>query len=447
MMNLRNCFETFDIMKRISVYFAAAAVAVLPLSAQEKPSGLPAIGTDGMTGTISLEECQELARANYPQIRQLELIDASEKYDLSIASSSWIPQLGISGKATWQSEVVEMPFEIPGFALDMPHDQYSITGTLTQHIWDGGVTRSQKDAIKTGSEVQRKQVEVSLYAVRSRVQNVFLGILLLDEQIGQNALLMESLLRNEDNVKAMIANGMAYQSDLDMVKVNILNCRQQTDALASDREAYVRMLGLLTGKDMSGMDFVMPSEDVYIVRTDVLRPELALYSAQLKQNESRIRQLNSRITPQFDLTLQGGFGRPGLNMLKNGFEPMFIAGVKMQWNIGAFYTRKNDRRKIDTDRRNIELQQNVFLFNTSIDATQKGTAVDKARLMLDKDDEIIGLRSSIREAGEEQYRNGTIRMTDLMDMIDDEHNARLAQSVHRIQLLMAIYDMKNTLGQ
>ena len=309
------------------------------------------------------------------------------------------------------------------------------------------MTRSQKDAIKTGSEVQRKQVEVSLYAVRARVQNVFLGILLLDEQIGQNALLMESLLRNEDNVKAMIANGMAYQSDLDMVKVNILNCRQQTDALASDREAYVRMLGLLTGKDMSGMDFMMPSEDVYVVRTDVLRPELALYSAQLKQNESRIRQLNSRITPQFDLTLQGGFGRPGLNMLKNGFEPMFIAGVKMQWNIGAFYTRKNDRRKIDTDRRNIELQQNVFLFNTSIDATQKGTAVDKARLMLDKDDEIIGLRSSIREAGEEQYRNGTIRMTDLMDMIDDEHNARLSQSVHRIQLLMAIYDMKNTLGQ
>lgn len=436
-----------DSMKRISVYFAAAAVAVLPLSAQEKPLGQSAPGAYGMTGTISIEECQELARANYPQIRQLELIDASEKYDLSIASSSWIPQLGISGKATWQSEVVEMPFEIPGFALDMPHDQYSITGTLTQHIWDGGVTRSQKDAIKTGTEVQRKQVEVSLYAVRSRVQNVFLGILLLDEQIGQNTLLMESLLRNEDNVKAMIANGMAYQSDLDMVRVNILNCRQQTDALASDREAYVRMLGLLTGKDMSGMDFMMPSEDVYIVRTDVLRPELALYSAQLKQNESRIRQLNSRITPQFDLTLQGGFGRPGLNMLKNGFEPMFIAGVKMQWNIGAFYTRKNDRRKIDTDRRNIELQQNVFLFNTSIDATQKGTAVDKARLMLDKDDEIIGLRSSIREAGEEQYRNGTIRMTDLMDMIDDEHNARLAQSVHRIQLLMAIYDMKNTLGQ
>ncbi len=447
MMNLRNCFETFDIMKRISVYFAVAAVAVLPLSAQEKPLEQSAPGMHGMTGAISLEECQELARANYPQIRQLDLIDASEEYDLSIASSSWIPQLGISGKATWQSEVVEMPFEIPGFALDMPHDQYSITGTLTQHIWDGGVTRSQKDAIKTGAEVQRKQVEVSLYAVRARVQNVFLGILLLDEQIGQNALLMESLLRNEDNVKAMIANGMAYQSDLDMVKVNILNCRQQTDALASDREAYVRMLGLLTGKDMSGMDFVMPSEDVYIVRNDVLRPELALYSAQLKQNESRIRQLNSRITPQFDLTLQGGFGRPGLNMLKNGFEPMFIAGVKMQWNIGAFYTRKNDRRKIDTDRRNIELQQNVFLFNTSIDATQKGTAVDKARLMLDKDDEIIGLRSSIREAGEEQYRNGTIRMTDLMDMIDDEHNARLAQSVHRIQLLMAIYDMKNTLGQ
>lgn len=207
------------------------------------------------------------------------------------------------------------------------------------------------------------------------------------------------------------------------------------------------MLGMLAGKDMSGADFVVPQDDVRLDITDVRRPELGLYSAQLKQNEAQIKQLNALITPQFDLTLQGGFGRPALNMFSNSFDPMFIAGVKMQWNIGALYTRKNDMKKIENSRRNIESQKEVFLFNTSLDALQTRTEVDKARMMLEKDKEIVALRTSIREAGEEQYRNGVIKMTDLMNMIDDEHNAKLAQSIHHIQLLMAVYDMKNTLGQ
>lgn len=396
---------------------------------------------------VTLEQCIGMAHDNYPQIKKLELIDASEKYDLAIAAASWIPQFSVSGKATWQSEVVEMPFDIPGMDLDIPHDQYSLTGNITQHIWDGGVSRSNREAVRTGAEVQRAQTEVSLYSIRSRVQNIYLGILLIDEQIKQNELLMTSLERQGEEVRAMMDNGMAYRSDLDLVKVNILNCRQQSDALMADRASYVKMLGLLTGTDMSGKELSMPSDYAATDVNTVLRPELELYAAQLRQNEAETMKLNSRLSPQFDLTLQGGVGRPGLNMLENSFAPMFIAGVKMQWSIDALYTRKNDKRKIEAARRNIENERETFLFNTSLDVSEQQTEVDKARLMLEKDEEIIELRTSIRSAGEEQYRNGTIRMTDLMDMIDDEHDARLARSVHHIQLLMAVYDLKNTVGQ
>ena len=430
-------------MKRFEA-IAALAAALMPAgvaSAQYRD------GADTAAARVTLDACLDMARENYPQIRQLGLIEASEKYDLSIAASTWIPQLSVSGKATWQSDVVEMPFEIPGFELDMPHDQYSLTASLTQHIWDGGASSSKRAAVKADAEVSRGQTEVSLYSVRSRVQNVYLGILLLDEQISQNRLLMESLMRNADEVKAMMDNGMAYKSDLDMVNVNILDCRQQTDALCADRAAYVRMLSLLTGQDMSGKDLAVPSDAEAVDAATVLRPELDLYAARLRQNEARMKQLNANISPQFDLTLQGGFGRPGLNMLENEFAPMFVAGVKMQWNIAPLYTRKNDIRKMEIQRRDIELEKETFLFNTELDAAQQQTEVDKARMMLERDDEIIELRESIRRAGEEQYRNGTIKMTDLMDMTDDEHDARLARSVHHIQLLMAIYDLKNTVGQ
>ena len=430
-------------MKRFEAIAALAAALMSPgvASAQYRD------GADTAAARVTLDACLDMARENYPQIRQLGLIEASEKYDLSIAASTWIPQLSVSGKATWQSDVVEMPFEIPGFELDMPHDQYSLTASLTQHIWDGGASSSKRAAVKADAEVSRGQTEVSLYSVRSRVQNVYLGILLLDEQISQNRLLMESLMRNADEVKAMMDNGMAYKSDLDMVNVNILDCRQQTDALCADRAAYVRMLSLLTGQDMSGKDLAVPSDAEAVDAATVLCPELDLYAARLRQNEARMKQLNANISPQFDLTLQGGFGRPGLNMLENEFAPMFVAGVKMQWNIAPLYTRKNDIRKMEIQRRDIELEKETFLFNTELDAAQQQTEVDKARMMLERDDEIIELRESIRRAGEEQYRNGTIKMTDLMDMTDDEHDARLARSVHHIQLLMAIYDLKNTVGQ
>ena len=427
----------------IRFYHLLAFSVLFPLcaSAQYREGAKPG------SPCVSMEECLDMARENYPQIRKFGLIDATEKYDLSIASSTWIPQFSVSGKATWQSDVVEMPFEIPGFELDMPHDQYSLSANVTQHIWDGGVSSSQREAVKTAAEVQRGQTEVSLYSIRSRVQNVYLGILLLDEQISQNRLLMESLQRNAAEVQVMIDNGMAYRSDLDMINVNILDCMQQTDALNADREAYVKILTLLTGQDMSGKELEVPSDAEAVDVRSVSRPEMALYDARLRQNDAQIKQLNAKISPQFDLTLQGGLGRPGLNMLKNDFAPMFIAGIKMQWNIASLYTRKSDKRKIESARQDIELERETFLFNTGLDATQQQTEVDKARMMLDKDDEIIRLRSSIRLAGEEQYRNGTIKMTDLMDMIDDEHNARLARSVHHIQLLMAIYDLKDTVGQ
>lgn len=396
-------------------------------------------------GSISIEQCMELARGNYPQIRQLDLIDEAAGYDISTVMKTWLPHLNISGKATYQSDVVEMPFDIPGFTFNLPHDQYSLVGEISQTIWDGGTTRSQKEVYSTTAEVQKKQVEVSVYSINDRVAKIYLGILLIDSQIRQNDILAESLERNAGQVQARIDNGTAYRTDLDMIRVKMLDCGQQKDGLLSDREAYVKMLEKLTGISIEGRELTIP-DDGYTAGGPVSRPELLLYNAQLQQNEARLRQLDSKISPKFSLSIQGGIGRPGLNILKNSFQPYYTAGVKMSWDIGALYTRKSEKRKLDTQMRTIESDRETFIFNTDLNATQMQSAIDKARRQLDRDKEIISLYESIRETGEEQYRNGTISMSDLMDRISDEYNARAAQSVHEIQLLMAVYDLKNCTG-
>lgn len=395
---------------------------------------------------ISIEQCMELARNNYPQIKQLNLIEEAAKYDIASVSKSWLPHLNISGKATYQSVVVEMPFDIPGLQFNLPHDQYSLVGDITQTIWDGGTGKAQKNVLTANTEMQKKQVEVSMYSINERVEKIFLGILLLDEQIKQNDILKESLERNARQAQAGIDNGIAYKSDLDMIKVNILNCEQQKAELLSDRMTYMTMLEKLTGTDIGSQTLIMPETNADILHQEIIRPEIELYNAQLSQNTAQLKQLNSKISPKFNLSLQGGIGRPGLNILKNEFQPYYTAGIKMSWDIGALYTRQDEKRKLETQARSIESDKETFLFNTQLDITEKQNAINKARELLEKDDEIIALRESIRIAGEEQYSNGTITMTDLMDRIDDEHNAKVSESIHRIQLLLAIYDLKNSVG-
>lgn len=396
---------------------------------------------------VTLSDCVEKARNNYPQIQELGLIREAEKYDLSTASQSWLPQLTISGKAQYQSKVVEMPFEIPEFKFNLPHDQYSLVGEVSQTLWDGGTTASKKRLVSADAQIQSQQVEVSLYSIRQKVENIFLGILLIDKQIAQNEIAIKSLYRNRESVLAGIEHGVSYKSDLSIVDVNILNYKQTISSLNSDRQAYVDMLGRLTGEDLSQAQFVEPPVDLQIDTTTLARPELQLYKAQLEQTRVQRQDLQTNLYPKFNLSLQGGIGRPGLNILKNEFEPYYTVGVKMQWNLGALYSRKNDIRKIAAQKERIEREQETFVFNTMLDVTDRLNEVRKARQVLEQDREIIRLREDIRQAGEEQYKQGVIMLTDLMDMIDEEFNARVAESLHQVQLIMAICDLKTTLGQ
>lgn len=399
----------------------------------------------------TLDECIGLAYDNYPQIKEMSLIEMTRGIDLKTAAYAWLPHLNVSGKATWQSEVVEMPIEIPGMDIRIPHDQYGLTAEFTQQIWDGGTSHIQRELAEAGAEVKKTQLESNLWAIRSRVQNIYLGIILIDKQMRLNDLLRENLERNSEEVESLINGGVALPTDLDQVSVNILSCLQQRASLDADRRSYVKLLGLMTGRDMTGVELAIPQEALDFqddgVRDFATRPEMSLYSAQLKQNEVQLRQLNTLISPKLNLSLQGGYGRPGMNMLSGDFSAYFVAGLKLQWNIGALYTRDMDKRKLKADAQKIDLTRETFLLNSSVEAEQKNNAIEKARDVLDRDSEIIALRQRIREAGENQYREGTIKMNDYLSMLDEEYKAKANESMHEVQLMMAVYDMKNTLGK
>ena len=397
---------------------------------------------------LTLEECQRRAQDNYPLVRQYGLIEKARGYDLSNAGKGYLPQFSLSGKATYQSDITRLPVEIPNLDIEpVPKDQYQVMLEVQQTLWDGGDIRSRKRLTRAASEVELEKQHVDMYALTDRVNQLFFGILLLDEQLKLNSLLQEDLGRTHKQVADYIANGIATLSDLDAVSVEQLNTRQHRVELETTRRAYLSMLAAFTGKDLSSETVLLkPAAEENIDRQMNNRPELRWYDAQGEQLHQQEAALNTRLMPRFGLFVQGAYGNPGLNMLKDEFNAYYMAGVRMSWNFGSLYTLKNDRRRIDNTRQQIETGRDVFLFNIRLQATQQDAGIVSMRRQMVDDDEIIRLRGNIRRAAEAKVQNGTMTVTDMLREITNESMARQTKALHEVQLLMNIWQLKYTLN-
>lgn len=397
---------------------------------------------------ITIEECYRKAQENYPLIKQYDLIEKTKEYNLANASRGYLPQVMLSAKATYQSDVTKMPFDPAQLGMQgikiptLSKDQYGVTLEINQTIWDGGEISSQRAIARTGSAVEEKKVEVNVYSINERVNRIYFGILLTDARIEQNRLLKKELQRNYDRVYSCMLGGIANSSDLDAVRVDQLKAEQNEAALLCTKQAYVEMLSQLIGEEIDATaEFVKPS--IMRPSTDAInRPELELYDMQVKNFEAENRRVSSALYPRFGLFITGGYGRPGLDMLKNEFSPYYLAGVRMSWNIGSFYTEKNRRRVIRNNIQSVEAQRETFLFNTRLDIAMKDKSIEKYVEQLKYDDEIIRLKTSIREASEKKMENGTLSGTDLMRDVNAEQMAIQDKILHEMELLSAIYDLK-----
>ncbi len=418
-------------MKAKSIGFILALLACHPCFAQ-----------------FRIEDCYQKAQANYPLIKQYDLIEKTKEYNLSNASKGYLPQVMFSAKASYQSEVTQMPIDFSQMGMQgvsispLSKDQYGATLDITQTIWDGGAIKSQKEGLRTAAEVEKRNVEVSIYAINERVNQLYFGILLADAQIRQNQLLQDELKRNYNQVQSYMQNGIANQADLDAIRVDQLKAKQNEVQFTNTKKAYIDMLSKLIGEELGeNTEFVKP-EPLRPATNEINRPELALFDAQIKNLEAQNSQITSGLMPKLGLSLTGGYGRPGLNMLSNDFEAYYIGGVKLSWNIGNFYTRKNSKRQIQTNIHSIETQRETFLFNTNLDIVQKDNNINKYFDQLQYDDEIIALRGSVKRASEAKMANGTLSGSDLTRDINAEQLAMQDKILHEMELLLAIYNLK-----
>ena len=405
----------------------------------------------------TLDECRRLAREHYPEIRQYDLISETEQYNLSNAARAWIPQIALSAQATYQSATPTYPeafssiMQANGIEMvGIRKDQYRVALDISQNLWDGGVSKANRALAEAEAAEQRSRIDVSLYELQSRVDNLYFGILLLDERVAQTEALIAVLESNLARMRTYYDNGVAMQADVDTIEAELLTARQTLGQVESSRTSYRRMLELFIGQPLTSESLERPAMTTPASRSS-MRPELALFEAQEGKILAQRRAINSSVMPRFSAFAQGYYGYPGMDMFKSMVLPDWslngLIGLRMSWNIGAFYTKKNNLDKLTTAESQIAVQRDIFLFNTEMQTTQDDGEIERLRRAVEDDDRIVELRRRVRMAAESQLENGVIDATDLLRKITDETTATLNRTTHEIELLQAIYRLKTTLNQ
>lgn len=416
----------------------------------------------------SLEECRRLARENYPLTRQFDIIDEVAQYNLSNAARGWIPQVSLSAQASYQSASTSYPEAFKqlisggiqdGKPIQAPEitglrkDQYKVAIDINQNIWDGGKTRAMKEIVEAEAEEQRRQAEVDIYGLLSRVDDIYFSILLLE---GKEERLLNTISPLESNLEKMrtcLANEVAMRSDVEAVEAELLTSMQTLDRTRYAREEYRKMLEILIGRRIEALE-IPEMPDIPLVDNNSAelsrRPELELFNAKVSGIGARERDINSNIIPHFSAFAQGYYGYPGLDMFKSMTSPDWslngIAGVRMVWNLTGFNTRRNNLRKLDAQKRQLDIQRSIFLLNSDLSAARESGELERLRKAMESDEKIVGLRTYIRKAAESRLDNGVIDSTDLLRKISEENDAGIALSNRKIELLQAAYRLKRTLN-
>jgi outer membrane protein TolC len=399
-----------------------------------------------ITRALTIQDCYNLAHQNYPLIKKKEVISKSKGYSIENASKGYLPQLSINGQSTYQSDVTEIPIKIPNTIIPtISKDQYKIYTEVNQTIFDGGIIKTQKRSIEANAAVEDQRLEIDLYNLKERVNQLFFGILLMKEQLTVTEIQKKDIQNGITKTNAAITNGTALKSSSDVLQAELLKVDQHGIELKATQNAYLEILGQFINQSLDENSlFEKPAQ--ISSSQNISRPELLLFDTEKKAMDVQDELINAKNRPRVSLFVQAGYGRPALNMLKNDFAGYYIGGIRFNWQLSGFYTYKKDKALLENNRKSIEIEKETFLFNTTNTLKQQKEEILKLQGLIKSDDQIILLRNKVKNTAMAQLEYGVINSSDYLREVNAEAEAKQSQLLHEIQLLKAQYDQQTTSG-
>lgn len=387
---------------------------------------------------LSLEECYTLADANYPIGRQTQLLKNRTDLEISVLEKEKLPKVGVNAQATYQSEVVKFPFELPNSSVEpLNKDQYRATLDVNQLIYNGGSIDANLKLKLVELETQQQMVAVNLYQLKNRINQSYFSVLLLQQKIYLLDLKQKQLQSQIDEVITGVKYGAILPASENVLEAENLKISQQLSQVNFDRKKALNNLSALINKEISQDVILIKPEFPFLFTGDFLRPELQYFDLQIKQLESSREVLSKSNLPKVYGFAQAGYGNPGLNFLENSFQEFYMVGLKANWNVFDWGKNKAQKQALLVSQEIVNTEKETFQINNDMQLKDARYEISNMEALIEADKEIVILREKVLESATSQLKNGVINSSEYLSEFNMLYESMIDQKLHEIQLDLA----------
>ncbi|MBN2745711.1 MAG: TolC family protein [Bacteroidales bacterium] len=394
---------------------------------------------------ITLRQCLDSAIARYAISHQSEVYNQILETEYQISSSINLPQLKLTGQATWQSQALELPIKLPGVEIPaLNQDQYKISLEISQSIYNGGVVKAKKELSQQDNAINNTQNQIEINKLKQILIFNYYQILLVENNLDVLKTQKTILLQKLDDLANLKKQGMASQDAKNLLESEITTLDINQIGLETQLKTLKDKLNFYTGLNPATLE--LPDETLSFSETQN-RPEFQLMSYN-QQKLSTAKSLNNAAQrPNVFAFSTLGYGRPGLNYLSNDFSAFAIIGVGMQWQLWNWNRTLRQNQILDLQTSLIENQK--MTFTTNLDAellTLKGEIASQSAI-LDKTEQLIKLRKKVLESADARQKIGEITTSDYVKDVQNFQKALLDQKNAQLKLSLAKSNYLFALGK
>lgn len=399
------------------------------------------------TQVLSLEQLQNLAKDNYPLLKQKQLYTNIGMNKTKQVSSNFLPQINVAGQATYQSEVTEFNFPIPGsVGFKQKPDQYSLGLELKENLLDYGSVKTQKLLEQENMQIQTQQVDLEYIKLKERVNQLYGNVCLQQENKKIMYLRVNELDAKRKKMQSALTNGAALKSNFLVLEAEYLSTQQKLDEINSNLTTWFKTLSLITNTTIDTTVIFDDTKKEIKLQASNIRPEYKLYDLQSSSLKLKEDMLVKNNLPKLFVFGRGYYGRPGYNFLNNEFRPYGIVGAGLSWNVSGYYTLGKETKNLRINNEIVTNQKKIFDINLQTTLVQQQEEIFKLEKMIVMDYKILDAKTEIKKASSSQLDNGTITSSDYIIDLNGENQAQFNLKLHEIQLLMAKQNYNTTLG-
>lgn len=432
------------------VGFVLASAATLTLLAA-RPAPIAAALASEPPDTLHLGRLQALAIAEDARTERRELERRASSLRHENLAVGRLPQFQFRGDASYQSEVISLPLDNPGFTVPAaPKERYEIGLDADWTVWDGGLVEARQSVEEGRLAGTLAGLDAAIFGTRLEVTEAFFSALLLQEQVREIEVLIGDLEVRVEEMSARIEQGLALSGDRASLLAELLRARQQRDALSSERRVALGLLSRLTGQDLDGAEVLalpdLAPELASVTPTSRVHPQFAAFEAQRDRWGRQVQVIGSGDRPSVSVFGQLNLGSPGYDQFNESLHEYWRAGVRVRWSPWTWNRRQREIEEVGVQQRLIDAQEEHFEDQLARLLERPLRTMEYMRTALESDDEIIALREEAEAHARVQFEERAISVSAYTTTRSELQEARLARVRHRTELARAEAQYLITLG-